>query len=217
MGAAITLAVGVLILGVPFDPAVVDWPLLVVVMASASRAIIAIGVLLAAICLQTRQESWSYPEAVAGALFLVSGAVFPLSVLPLPIQAIGLADPLTWWLEGVRQALFPGGLSAIGGPGSLCTDLSGQLHRAPPRSSSPCSLTGAVGYTRGDCRLPLERAPGQGSRAAGPDDGLLGRPARSTGASRGRTGFVRIYEGSPAPGLRGGLPLDRRLPRPARR
>ena len=29
------------------------------------------GVILAAVCLQTRQESWSYPEAVAGALFLV--------------------------------------------------------------------------------------------------------------------------------------------------
>ena len=41
-------------------------------------AILAIGLILAAICLQTRQESWSYPEAAAGALFLVSGVVFPL-------------------------------------------------------------------------------------------------------------------------------------------
>ena len=47
-------------------------------------SIIAIGLLLAGICLQTRQESWSYPEAMAGALFLVSGVVFPLSVLPTP-------------------------------------------------------------------------------------------------------------------------------------
>ena len=27
--------------------------------------------------------------------------------------------PLTWWLEGVRQALFPGIASAISGPGSV--------------------------------------------------------------------------------------------------
>ena len=33
-------------------------------------AILALGVLLASVILLTRQESWSYPEAVAGALFL---------------------------------------------------------------------------------------------------------------------------------------------------
>ena len=144
MGAAITLAIGVLVLGVPFDPLVVDWPLLIVVMALGLEAIVAIGILLAAICLQTRQESWSYPEAVAGALFLVSGAVFPLSVLPPAVQALGLADPLTWWLEGVRRALFPTGASAIGGTGSLYTELSGQLVPAPPTIVLALLVTGAV-------------------------------------------------------------------------
>jgi ABC-2 type transport system permease protein len=126
MGAAITLAIGVVLLGVPFDPFVVNWPLLVIVMAAGIASIVAIGILLAAICLQTRQEAWSYPEAVAGALFLISGAVFPLAVLPTPIQAIGLMTPLTWWIEGVRDALFPGGLTAVGGPGSLFASLGSQ-------------------------------------------------------------------------------------------
>ncbi len=119
MGAAITLAIGVVALGVPFDPALINWPLLVVVMALGLGAIVAIGILLAAICLQTRQEAWSYPEAVAGALFLVSGAVFPLAVLPMPLQVVGLLSPLSWWVEGTRQALFPGGISSIGGEGSF--------------------------------------------------------------------------------------------------
>jgi ABC-2 type transport system permease protein len=125
MGGLITITVGVIWLGVPFDPGVVDWPLLVVVLALGVVAIIAIGLLLAAICLQTRQESWSYPEAMAGALFLVSGVVFPLSVLPTPVQALGLVTPLTWWVEGVRHAVFPAGQSSIGGPASLWIDVTG--------------------------------------------------------------------------------------------
>ncbi len=144
MGAAITLAIGVLLLGVAFDPAAADWPLFVVVMAAGLQSIVVVGVILAAICLQTRQEAWSYPEAVAGALFLVSGAVFPLSVLPLAIQAIGLLNPLTWWLEGVRLALFPAGTSAIGGTGSLFTELTGQARPDGPTIVLALLVTGAV-------------------------------------------------------------------------
>jgi ABC-2 type transport system permease protein len=126
MGAAITLVIGVAILGVSFDLARVDWLLLLAVMGLGLESIVVVGVILAAICLQTRQEAWSYPEAVAGALFLVSGAVFPLGVLPAPVQAVALANPLTWWLEGVRRALFPAGISSMGGSGSLYAELTGR-------------------------------------------------------------------------------------------
>lgn len=125
MGALIVLAVGVVFLGLGFDLGRVDWPLLAVVLVLGLTAIVAFGVILAAICLQTRQESWSYPEAVAGALFLLVGAVFPLAVLPAPAQAVGLAMPFTWWLEGIRRALFPDGRSAIGGDGSVWAAASG--------------------------------------------------------------------------------------------
>lgn len=127
MGALITLAVGVVALGVPFDPARVDWPLLVVVTVLGLATITAIAVVMAAICIQTRQEAWSYPEAVSGALFLVSGAVFPLAVLPAPAQGMGLLDPLTWWIAGIREALFPGGVDSVGGPGSLWQQATGRL------------------------------------------------------------------------------------------
>jgi ABC-2 type transport system permease protein len=125
MGALITLALGVVFLGVRFDLFAIDWVLLGVSTVLGLVAIVSLGVVLAAICMQTRQESWSYPEAVAGAMFLVVGAVFPLSVLPPVAQAVGLVIPLTWWLEGTRRALFPGGISAIGGPDSLWTSLTG--------------------------------------------------------------------------------------------
>ena len=128
MGALITLAVGVVILGVPFSPGAIDGPLLAIALVLGAITISALGVVMAAICLQTRQESWDYPEVVVGALFLVVGAVFPLSVLPDPLQLLGLLSPLSWWIAGVRQALFPGGPSSIGGPGSLWLRISGELN-----------------------------------------------------------------------------------------
>jgi ABC-2 type transport system permease protein len=144
MGAGITLAVGVIFLGVPFDLLAVDWPLLVVVLVLGVITISALALVMAAICLQTRQESWDYPEVVVGALFLVVGAVFPLSVLPLPLQVFGLISPLTWWIAGVRQALFPGGPSSIGGPGSLWQQLSGQLNPTAVQVVVALLVTGAV-------------------------------------------------------------------------
>ena len=144
MGALITLGIGVAVLGVPFDVTKVDWPLLAFVMAIGLASIIAIGVMLAAICLQTRQESWSYPEAVGGALFLVSGAVFPILVLPWIVQALGLLTPLSWWIEGVRQSLFPGGITSIGGAGSLFETLTGQLVPAPAQIAVALLATGTV-------------------------------------------------------------------------
>ncbi len=144
MGAAITIVFGIVLLGVPFDPAAVDWIGLIVVMALGLVSILAIGVMLAAVCLQTRQESWSYPDALAGAMFLVSAAVFPLAVLPAALQAIGLMNPLTWWIQGVRTAMFPGGVNGIGGTGSLWTQVTGSL--APDTTTTVVVLlaTGAL-------------------------------------------------------------------------
>ena len=124
-GAAVTLGVGVAFLGLPFDPLAVDWPLALATMALGLVSVVALGVVLASIAMQTRQEAWQYPEAVAGAMFLVVGAVFPLFVLPVAAQVVGLALPLTWWLEGIRRALFPGIQSAIGGAGSAYTAWTG--------------------------------------------------------------------------------------------
>jgi ABC-2 type transport system permease protein len=142
MGAAITLAFGVAVLGLRFDPARVDYALLVASMVLGILSIVALGIALAATVLQTRQDSWSYPEAVAGALFLLVGAVFPIAVLPAPAQLVGLMMPMTWWMEGVRRALFPDGLSAIGGAGSVFSSLTGSV--APDRTTILLCLLGTT-------------------------------------------------------------------------
>jgi ABC-2 type transport system permease protein len=144
MGALITLAVGVVALGVPFEPARINWPLLLVVSVLGLATLTAIAVLMAAVCIQTRQEAWSYPEATAGALFMISGAVFPLAVLPGPVQVIGLLDPLTWWIAGFREALFPAGVDSVGGPGSVWHDVTGRLEPSAPEIAVALLVTGAL-------------------------------------------------------------------------
>ena len=63
------------------------------------------GLLLAGIVLILPHQSWSIGEAVAGALYLFSGAIFPLDVLPRALRPIGFAMPLTYWLELLRRSL----------------------------------------------------------------------------------------------------------------
>ena len=125
IGTAISLAVGIAFLGAGVDIGRIDVWLLVPAMLLGLGSVVAIGIFMAAVCIQTTQDSWHYPEAVAGALFLVSGAVFPLSVLPDALQAFGLLSPLCWWIEAVRRALVPISPTGIGGPGSLFERLTG--------------------------------------------------------------------------------------------
>jgi ABC-2 type transport system permease protein len=127
MGAAITLVAALLVVGSPIDIGAVDWPYLVVAMSIGLVSVIALGATMGAIVMQTRQDSWNYPEAVAGGLFLLVGAVFPLAVLPDMAQAIGLVVPLTWWIEGVRRALIPDAATSIGGTGSVWSEMTGMV------------------------------------------------------------------------------------------
>jgi ABC-2 type transport system permease protein len=144
MGTAVAFLFAVVFLGLRVDLAAVNWPLLAVCLVMGLVPILALGILLAAVCLQTRQESWSYPDAFAGALFLVSGVVFPIAVLPNPIEVLGLANPVTWWLDGVRLAVVPEGPSSIGGPNSLWTAVTGSAAPDAPTVVIALFLTGAI-------------------------------------------------------------------------
>ena len=125
IGTVIALVFAIVVLGLRVDPGRVDVPLLLATLALGIPPIIAIGVLLGAVCLQTRQESWSYPDAFAGSMFLVTGVVFPLAVLPDPVELVGILNPITWWVAGVRQAVIPDGPTSIGGAGSVWTAVTG--------------------------------------------------------------------------------------------
>jgi len=108
---ALTLVVGVVFLGVELRP---NFLYLVPATVLGVLAVIGLGVFMAGWCLQLRQEAWHYPEAIAGALYLISGAIFPIDILPAILRPIAYATPTTWWLEASRR-----GLLGHGSPGEI--------------------------------------------------------------------------------------------------
>lgn len=145
MGTVVAFVFAVAVLGLRLDLAAIDWPMLLASLALGLPVVIVLGVLLAAVCLQSRQESWRYPDAVAGALFLVTGTVFPLAVLPDPVEWVGLLNPVTWWVAGVRAGLDPAAPSSIGGDGSVWTAVTGTVAPDPATVLIALLATGAAG------------------------------------------------------------------------
>ncbi len=101
----ITILFGVLFLKVEIDPALIDWPLFLGGLLIGVLMLAMMGLLLGGIALLIAHHTWFLGEGVAGALYLFSGAIFPLEVLPSFLRPIGYAMPLTYWLELLRRAL----------------------------------------------------------------------------------------------------------------
>ncbi|MBN9521359.1 ABC transporter permease [bacterium] len=97
----------------------VDWPWLLVFLAVGVAMLWAAGMILAGACLNLSRNGMFLSEGISGVVYLLSGVVFPIAVLPVWVQWIGLGLPTTYWLEGMRRALMgpvPANVSALHGP-----------------------------------------------------------------------------------------------------
>jgi ABC-2 type transport system permease protein len=101
----ITILVGVVFLRININLAAVDWPMFLIGLFIGVFMLAMMGLILAGVMLLSVHHVWSIGDAVAGALYLFSGAIFPLSVLPAVLQPIGYAMPITYWLELLRRSL----------------------------------------------------------------------------------------------------------------
>ena len=101
----ITILFGVAFLHVRIDLAQVNWLLFFISLGVGLVMMTTIGLLLAGVSMLIAQHSGMLGEAVAGALYLFSGAIYPLEVLPVVLRPIGYAMPLTYWLELIRRSL----------------------------------------------------------------------------------------------------------------
>jgi ABC-2 type transport system permease protein len=110
VGALVTLLVGRLVLGVDIAPSLAGAAYLAVATALGLVAVIAIGLVAVAYLLSVPGEAWRLPEALSASLYLVCGAVFPVSVLPGALGSLSRIFPFTWWLEALRRGLLGGAL-----------------------------------------------------------------------------------------------------------
>ncbi|MBI5030653.1 MAG: ABC transporter permease [Chloroflexi bacterium] len=102
----ITITCGVLFLRVPITVTQIDFPLFIVTLLVGIVMLAMIGLLLAGVTLLTAYHAGFLGEATAGALYLFSGAVFPLDVLPEFLRPLGFLMPITYWLELLRRSLI---------------------------------------------------------------------------------------------------------------
>ncbi len=123
-----TLVLGVLALRVGVSAGAIDWCLLSAAMILGGCVMAFGGILLGGVSLVMARHGFFVGEAVAGALYLLSGVVFPVDVLPGPLQTVARGVPFTYWLEAVRRALLGEGSSQVLGTlsdGQLLGVLSG--------------------------------------------------------------------------------------------
>ena len=101
----IVLVVATLALHLPIDPLRIDYPLLLVACLVAALTIIGMGAAYGVLLLMAR-ESYGFAEVGSQSIYLLSGAIFPISVLPGPLAALASLNPLVYWMELVRRALL---------------------------------------------------------------------------------------------------------------
>jgi ABC-2 type transport system permease protein len=113
----ITLLTGFLFFKLPIHPLSTNWPLLILALLLGVFCMTSMGIILGAWSLTLRSEPHFLGEAVAAALYLFSGAVFPVTLLPKVLQPIGFLTPVMYWLELMRRALL--GTDAVGSPANV--------------------------------------------------------------------------------------------------
>jgi ABC-2 type transport system permease protein len=126
LSVVVTMAFGIVVLKLPIHLADIDWLYLAASMILGLASMATLGLVLGAATLQMARHYWSVGESVAGALYLLCGAIFPLEMLPAWLRPIGYALPLTYWLESLRRALLGSEISKDISP-SLASITDGQL------------------------------------------------------------------------------------------
>ena len=103
----IVLVLGTVFLRLPVNPLAIGYPMLIAACLVAFVAMVAFGIALSILLLAARDGD-HFGQISAQLLYVVSGAVFPITVLPGPLAAIASVSPLVYWLELCRRTILHG-------------------------------------------------------------------------------------------------------------
>ncbi|MDH3364671.1 MAG: ABC transporter permease [Thermoplasmata archaeon] len=112
-GVLVTLIFGVMALGVDIDLAAVDWPLLAASLVLGLACICILGLALGGVSFLTAKHSIGINEGLAGVFYVLSGVVFPITILPTWAQSVSRILPVTYWMEAIRRAIEPGAMREL--------------------------------------------------------------------------------------------------------
>jgi ABC-2 type transport system permease protein len=79
-----------------------------VVLLASIVPLVGMGVIASVLPLVSPEKGQQMTMVLEGAILLVSGVYYPISVLPLPLQLLGRIMPLTYTLDGMRAAIVYG-------------------------------------------------------------------------------------------------------------
>jgi ABC-2 type transport system permease protein len=113
----VLLVTGILLLGLKLDVARIEWGWLVIYFVLGICVLTGLGLILAGVALVVARHGGFIGEIVGGSMLLFSGAYSPVDILPPVLKEMSLANPITYWLEGLRRALT-GGVINLRGDGS---------------------------------------------------------------------------------------------------
>ena len=113
VGVLITLTFGILVLDVGINVGEIDWLLLAGSLVLGLGCLCIIGLGLGGITFLTARHGQGINEGIAGIFYVLSGVIFPISILPGWAQSISKVLPVTYWMEAVRRGLEPGVMAEL--------------------------------------------------------------------------------------------------------
>jgi ABC-2 type transport system permease protein len=106
--AQIAIMLGIVSLFFELDLSEANYWGALVVLAVCSVSLVGFGIVAAVLPLISPEKGQQVSYIVSSLLLLVSGVYYPVSVLPEWMQAIATVSPVTYALDGIRQALLEG-------------------------------------------------------------------------------------------------------------
>ncbi|MFQ5951004.1 MAG: ABC transporter permease, partial [Candidatus Geothermarchaeales archaeon] len=102
----LTLIFGVAVFDIAINLLAINYSLLIIGIAIGVPSLIFTGYMLYGVSLVSAKLEWALGEYVSGIFFLLGGVIFPPEALPLWMQPLSNALPLTYFLRVVRTSIL---------------------------------------------------------------------------------------------------------------